>query len=107
MTTAVFEKRFDGFCGVTVTGHSGFAPEGEDIVCAAVSSAAILFANTLLQKCGEAEVISDDGFLSVYVPRGLAVDQTAFEVFYSHLRSVAVQYPENLRIFLLTQQEEK
>ena len=38
MTTAEFHTEGRRITGFTVRGHSGYAPEGEDIVCAAVSA---------------------------------------------------------------------
>ena len=39
MIHAVFEKKNGTLCGFSVKGHAGYAEAGEDIVCAAVSSA--------------------------------------------------------------------
>ena len=39
MTTAIFHTEGRRITGFTVQGHSGYASEGEDIVCAAVTSA--------------------------------------------------------------------
>ena len=36
----------------TIKGHSGFSEEGSDIVCAAVSSAAIMSVNTITEILG-------------------------------------------------------
>ena len=48
----------------TIKGHSGFAEEGSDIVCAAVSSAAIMTVNTITEIIGEeGKVKVNDGFL--------------------------------------------
>ena len=38
MTTAIFHTEGRRITGFTVQGHSGYASEGEDIVCAAVSA---------------------------------------------------------------------
>ncbi|NLP48353.1 MAG: ribosomal-processing cysteine protease Prp [Clostridiales bacterium] len=38
--------------GFEISGHAGFAPIGEDIVCAAVSSAAYMLANTITEVMG-------------------------------------------------------
>ncbi len=38
MVTASFRTTDGQFCGFTVKGHSGYAGQGSDIVCAAVSS---------------------------------------------------------------------
>ena len=39
MTTVTFRMEGDRITGFTVQGHSGYAEEGSDIVCAAVTSA--------------------------------------------------------------------
>ena len=38
MTTVTFQTEGSRIVGFEVKGHSGYAPEGEDIVCAAGSS---------------------------------------------------------------------
>ncbi len=60
----------DKICGVKVSGHSGYADEGSDIVCSAVSSALIMSINTITDivcakayvesNVGRAELILDD-----------------------------------------------
>ena len=37
MTTVSFLRDARGLCGIRVSGHAGYAPAGEDIVCAAAS----------------------------------------------------------------------
>ena len=50
MIRADFFANADGaLLGFSVLGHSGLAQEGEDILCAAVSSAAYMTANTVLE----------------------------------------------------------
>ena len=39
MTTVTFHSEGRRIVGFEVKGHSGYAPEGEDIVCAAITSA--------------------------------------------------------------------
>ena len=39
MTTVTFQTEGSRIVGFEVKGHSGYAPEGEDIVCAAITSA--------------------------------------------------------------------
>ncbi len=54
--------------GFHVHGHSGYADEGEDIVCAAVSSAVYLVINTItdvLHIDAEVEVDSGDAVLRI------------------------------------------
>ena len=57
--TTVFKKSTDSgndlYCGIVIKGHAGYAEEGEDIICAAVSALAINFYNSV-------ETFTDDGF---------------------------------------------
>ena len=49
--TTVFKKSTDSgndlYCGIVIKGHAGYAEEGEDIICAAVSALAINFYNSV------------------------------------------------------------
>ena len=47
MIQAVFLRREGKYAGVRITGHSGYAEEGSDIVCAAASSLAVTCVNSL------------------------------------------------------------
>ena len=50
MTSAIFKTKDGVFCGLTVKGHSGYAGQGSDIVCAAVSSMVNLTVRLLEQN---------------------------------------------------------
>ena len=57
--TTVFKKSTDSgnavYTGVVMEGHAGYAGEGEDIICAAVSALALNFFNSV-------EAFTEDGF---------------------------------------------
>lgn len=56
------EKMF----GFEISGHAGYADNGKDIVCASVSSAVQMAANTITDVIGEsADVIAIDDKISV------------------------------------------
>ena len=64
----VWKSKQDQYSGFEVTGHAGFADEGEDIVCAAVSVLAINTVNSIdefTEDDYEVEQASDGGFLRV------------------------------------------
>ena len=64
MITVTFCVRDERLTGFQITGHSGYGEQGTDIVCAAVSSAAILVANTATEVLHlNADVKEKDGFL--------------------------------------------
>ncbi len=101
MISADFFVRSDGvLTGFTVSGHSGYAAEGSDIVCAAVSAMAYLTANTITEVIGvPAEIETDDGFLSLKLNEG---DESKCEVplkgFYLQMKELVKQYPDYIRI---------
>jgi len=89
------EGRIRGFC---LTGHAGYAEEGSDIVCSAVSVLAINTVNALEQLTDEpfdGEEDPDGGYLQVTFPgvpghdAGLLLD--ALEL---GMRSLAENYPQ-------------
>ena len=49
MIEAIIYHRKKELCGYRISGHAGFAQEGEDIVCSAVSILAINTANAIEQ----------------------------------------------------------
>ena len=77
MTSIRFSRDKSGrLSGFTVVGHTGYAPEGEDIVCAGVSALSQTAVNALEAVAGvEAKVIIRSGFLSARLPRGLRAKQ--------------------------------
>ena len=54
MVKVTFYAGQRGFVRANISGHAGYAPGGEDIVCAAVSSAVMLSANAITEILGEA-----------------------------------------------------
>ena len=51
MTRATFVRKDGLLCGFTLRGHAGAGVSGTDVVCAAISSAAYLAANTITEIC--------------------------------------------------------
>ena len=65
-----FTAKDGGLNGFQIKGHSGSAASGEDIVCAAVSSAAYLTANTITEILhADASVFVDDGEMALRLPK--------------------------------------
>ncbi len=61
MTTASFFKKNGKFYKFRISGHSGYAEEGSDIICAAISSMAMLTINNITDSFGiPASVISEE-----------------------------------------------
>lgn len=104
MTTVAFLRDARGLCGIRVSGHAGYAPAGEDIVCAAASVLITTCANALESVAGiRPEVSQKPVMIQVSLPGGLSpadehdarvILRTAEQGF----RDIAAQYPSYLQI---------
>ncbi len=67
MTNIVFYKADDIIAGFTAKGHAGYAPEGEDIVCAGISVLVINFINSVEElTIDEFKVNENDGEIEFF-----------------------------------------
>ena len=91
-------KGSDDYAGFRVCGHTGV--RGESVVCAAVSSACYMAANTITEILGiEADVSENDGYMSVIVSGdGIPKAQAILAGLHLHLEQLAGQYPKQLKI---------
>lgn len=99
MIKARFFTEDNLICGYEISGHSGSAETGQDIICAFVSSAAYMAANTIseiLKAQIEAEVA--DGYMNIRVASKLSEAQQILEGLRLHLRSLAGDYPDNIKV---------
>ena len=96
MTKATFY--FDGNVpyGFLILGHSGFAEEGEDIVCASVSSAAYMTANTITEVLGvNAQIEVSDAKMRLIVNKEQRhITKDILLGLKLHLEGLEEQYPE-------------
>ena len=75
MTTVQFQTEGSRITGFSVSGHSGYAPAGEDIVCAAVTSAVRLVEATINDVMGvgaRVKVHEEDARITLRLPGGLS-----------------------------------
>ena len=106
MTSVTFlteEGRINGF---DAEGHSGYAEAGEDIVCAAITSAVRLIdatINEVMGLCASVKVDEENGAIAFRLPGGLS--QTAESTCQSLLTGLMVylaelhdEYPENIEV---------
>ena len=86
--------------GFEISGHSGYADEGQDIVCSAVSSAAYLVANTVTEiKKINAKAEDKDGYMVFLIPDDEIDDcQDLMEGMLLHVNELAKQYPDYLKV---------
>lgn len=102
MIRVAFLMRGKRLCGFEIQGHAGYAEQGRDIVCAAVSSAAYLTANTLTEVCQcRAKVHEAEGKLSVMVlPQEEEAAQITLKGLQLHLEGLCAQYSKYIQLQL-------
>ena len=85
--------------GFSLSGHAGAGEYGQDIVCASVSSAALMTANTITEIIGAAaDVAEDDGYLSVTVQSRIKECQDILSGFRLHIQAHAEEYPKAVQL---------
>ncbi len=87
--------------GFQISGHSNFAENGSDIVCAAISSAAYMVANTVIEIMNvESEVLVDDSgkMLLKIKKEDFSICKDILLGFKLHMFSLEEQYPENIAV---------
>ena len=106
MTTVSFHLEGSRIVGFDVQGHSGFADEGSDIVCAAVTSAVRLCEcaiNDVLGLEASVKVREKDASITLKLPNGLgqtneSTCQTLLTALMVHFTELHEEYPENISV---------
>ena len=109
MIRAVLYRDAEGqYTGYSAKGHSDYAEQGSDIVCAAVSVLGATCANSLESVCGIIpEIIeNDDGVLHFTLPSPMTPDamhdaQILFGALHQGLADVAEQFPEDVQLSIM------
>ena len=101
MTRVRFSADDKGLHGFEISGHS--SEDGDDeigkIVCAAVSSAAYMAANTVTDIIGDkAEIFVDDAVMRFYVKNPSVCTVKVLEGLRLHLTELSEQYGSNITI---------
>jgi len=91
--------------GFSIKGHSGYAEEGSDIVCAGISALAITAENALCQlvKLSPTERGGEDGFIEVLLPEKMTDAQMhdaqlLLSALHIGLENIAQAYPDYVRL---------
>ena len=87
--------------GFSLSGHADAGEAGEDIVCAAVSSAAYLIANTITEILHvPAEISEDDGEMRLLIreEKYLSTCRDCLAGFRLHMTGLEEQYPDNISV---------
>jgi len=100
MSTVVLYCAQDGqITGFEVSGHTGYAQTGQDIVCAALSFLAVTCANALESIAKLKPAISQkDGLLRVQVTEANSEARTIFAVFSQGIEDLQDSYPEYVKL---------
>lgn len=93
MLKAVFHKKNGAFQGFEISGHAGYGTEGNDIVCAAVSSCTMLVCNAVTGNFGaNAEVTVEENRITLSLKGGDNAAEKLLAAFYEHLTAIAEDY---------------
>ena len=96
MTTVTFHMEGERIVGFTVQGHSGYADEGSDIICAAVT-------NDVLGLGAAVKVRESDASITMKIPGGLSeanetTCQTLLAALMVHFASLHEEYPDHISV---------
>ncbi len=106
MTSVIFHTAEERIIGFDAQGHSGYGEEGEDIVCAAVTSAVRLVeatVNDVMGLCASVKVDQETAAISFRLPGGLAPTaestcQNLMTGLMVYLAQLHDEYPENIEV---------
>ncbi|MBE6677495.1 MAG: ribosomal-processing cysteine protease Prp [Ruminococcaceae bacterium] len=101
MVTASFYGRGAAYTGFKVQGHAGFAPAGQDIVCAAVSAMTMLTVNLIEDAFGiKSDLRVDDGkgVIALSLEEENPTASKIIGAFKQELVALSVEYPQNILV---------
>ncbi len=86
-----------GFC---ISGHAGIAAAGKDTVCAAVSSAAYLVANTITEVIGiKAQPKVENASMQIELTKEESIKaQDILKGFELHIKELEKAHPKNIKV---------
>ncbi len=100
MISVIINKDLNKF-SIKITGHANYADYGNDIVCASVSTAAIMTAN-LIEKINLSynitNLICEDGNFLLEVNVENSIIKDIFENLEYTIVDISKQYPKNIKI---------
>ena len=99
MIKAVFFKENGRLSGFSLSGHAGYGTSGNDVACAAVSSAAQLTVNTVVEFFGDdADVSVLDNTLELKIKNGCDYSYKLIDSFHTHLSFIEEEFPRSIKI---------
>ena len=104
MISAILYHGDDGYTACRITGHSGQAEAGRDIVCAAVSILGCTCVNSLESVCGLIPEVTknEEGVLEFHLPEMTPEDNAKAQILMGALKQgltdLADAYPRNVTL---------
>ena len=101
MTSLRFYRSRGRLSGFTCQGHSGYAEAGEDIVCAAITSAIRLLECTLCDVMNaNADCSVDEGGtrITLKLSSPSNTDEDLIKGFYLYMKELQNEYPEHITV---------
>ena len=104
MTKCEFFRDGERITGFSVAGHSGYAENGADIVCAAISAATAMAETTINDVCGgkaKVRVKEDDTRITLTLPNSCEEEdaiQAVLAGFLLYLVDLRDQYPDYIEV---------
>ncbi len=87
-------------CGFEISGHAGYGTEGNDIVCAAVSSCTMLVCNCITENFkANADVKVEENRITLTLKEYSSEAVQLLTAFYSHLEALSEDY-DNIKLSL-------
>lgn len=98
MIKIVIKKKKETIKELILKGHADYDVLGKDIVCAAVSSMAILTINNIISLDDSIIYEEKNGFLKIRVIKDTEFNQVLLTNFVNGLNELKTQYPKNIEI---------
>ena len=101
MTSVKFLEKENRICGFEISGHSAenCGDKKGKLVCSAVSSAAYMAANTVIEIIGDkCETEVSDGFMRIFLENPSEKTILVLEGFKLHITELSKDYKKQLRI---------
>ncbi len=101
MTSVKFLEKQNRICGFEISGHSteNCGDEKGKLVCSAVSSAAYMAVNTVIEIIGDkCETKVNDGFMRIFIENPSDKTISVLEGFKLHITELSKEYRKQLRI---------
>jgi uncharacterized protein YsxB (DUF464 family) len=96
-----FYKKGDMLTGFECKGHADSAEYGQDILCAFVSSACYMTANTVTDVlCADAQSRDADGYMRLKINSAPETSQDILKGMQLHMTSLEQQYPDKIKVII-------